>query len=129
MANSHTRLHPEHGLNPTIAVCAWCDEDTGEIALLGATYRGKAPQRMVVNDHPCATCEGQMAQGITFLERAANGQPTGRWCVVREEAVRAMVDVSTPDGQSKLDTVLRRRKAQVDTELYAHIIAACSGQE
>lgn len=51
------RLHPEHGLNPTLCTCFWCGEDTGEIALLGATYNGEAPMHMVLNYEPCAACK------------------------------------------------------------------------
>ena len=51
------RLHPEHGLNPTLCTCFWCGEDTGEIALLGATYNGEAPMHLVLNYEPCAACK------------------------------------------------------------------------
>ena len=40
MSNS-IRLHKEHSLNPTLCTCFYCGKETGEIALLGASYGGR----------------------------------------------------------------------------------------
>lgn len=61
------RLHPEHGLNPTMSQCAFCGEDKGEIALLGAAYPGKAPMHMVVDVHPCDRCQKLLDEGKVGL--------------------------------------------------------------
>lgn len=96
---SNIRLHPEHGLNPALCTCFWCGESTGEIALLGASYAGKAPMHMVVNYEPCKACMEQFSKGITLIEVTNTpnkpGQPpitgshypTGRIAVLSEECI------------------------------------------
>lgn len=112
------RLHPEHGVNPTMPVCAWCGEPTGEIVLLGAAYKGRAPMHMQLNDEPCAKCREGMAQGITFIEHVSEGSAkrTGRWCVVTEEAVRRIVT-----DADKLAEVLKKRACNVTPETSAYL--------
>ena len=118
MSKGSIRLHPKHGLNPTMPVCFWCGQDTGEVALLGAAYKDEAPRRMVIGQNPCEKCKAQMAQGITFMEVTENREYTGRWCVITEDAVRRMVNTDTPGGQQLLDDTLRLRKAHIDTALF-----------
>lgn len=65
------RLHPKHGLNPTMPVCIWCGQDTGEIVLLGAAYEGEAPHRMVMNAEPCDSCREAWEGGV-MLALASN---------------------------------------------------------
>ena len=98
------RLHPEHGINPTIGVCFWCGKDDGTIALLGASCEGEAPMRSILSYEPCAACKKQMRRGILCIEidrarfpdRAPlnkadrDSVPTGRWCVVKREAAERM---------------------------------------
>jgi hypothetical protein len=121
------RLHPEHGLNPTLAVCFWCGKDRGEIALLGAAYKGEAPMHMVLDYEPCAACKAGMAGGITFVECSPAGDkrrpiakrdgkeiaPTGRWLVVKAEAIERMG--LEPE---LLAGILEHRKAYVDPEAF-----------
>lgn len=108
------RLHPKHGVNPTMPVCAWCGEPTGEIALLGAAYKGKAPMHMRLNDDPCAKCLESMAQGITFIERVREGskERTGRWCVLRREGVQRMLE-----GWVGLADVLKSGRCNIAPEM------------
>jgi hypothetical protein len=96
---SSIRLHPEHGVNPTVTVCFFCNKDTG-VALLGAGFKGRAPHRMVMNYEPCEECQANMAKGITLIEATEQpnhaGQPelqkgvypTGRWAVITEDAAK-----------------------------------------
>lgn len=56
MGKNDITLHKEHGLNPTLAVCIVCGEPTGEIAILGAAYKGKAPTYAAVSPFPCDKC-------------------------------------------------------------------------
>lgn len=108
------RLHPQHGLNPTIPVCWWCGKEKNEVVLLGAAYRGEAPMRVIVDRNPCPTCEGHMAQGITLIEATNRDEPepTGRWCVITEDAARHAFTSDT------LDNVLRVRKAYLDPKAW-----------
>lgn len=119
MAKGDIRLHPKHGLNPTMPVCFWCGEETGEVALLGAAYKDEAPRRMVIGQNPCDKCKEKMALGITFAE--ATGHPpqyTGRWCVVTEDAVKRMIN-----EPAMLADVLRLRRANVEPAVFAMLTA------
>jgi len=87
------RLHPKHGLNPTMPVCFCCGQDTGEIALLGAAYKGEAPHRMVMDKAPCKKCQDLMTRGVILIEtrdgeEGENPYRTGYMTVVTVEAAR-----------------------------------------
>lgn len=96
---SSVKLHTNYGLNPTIPQCFWCGKDRNEVALLGASYKGEAPMHMIIDYEPCDTCREMMSSGIAFIEatealgaedrkKSLHGfLPTGRWVVVRREAV------------------------------------------
>ena len=98
------RLSEKHGVNPSMSVCFWCGEDDGTILLLGKinrTIRGvsdpEAPRRMVASREPCADCQAKMVLGVTFIEvdivegnEPSMDNATGRWWVLREEAVDRM---------------------------------------
>ena len=45
--SNQIRLHKQFGLNPTLSTCFYCGQETGEIALLGASYDGEAPMNLV----------------------------------------------------------------------------------
>lgn len=96
MSKDSIRLHKKHGLNPTIPVCFFCGKEKGEIALLGAAYKEKAPRNMVVDRQPCEECASWMKQGVIFIETqdGQEGQDllrTGRMAVLKEGWVeRAM---------------------------------------
>lgn len=69
---SSIKLHPEHGLNPTVVVCFWCGADHG-LALLGAAYRGEAPRRMAMDYNPCEKCKARFEQGIVLVGVTEHG--------------------------------------------------------
>lgn len=115
------RLHPKHGVNPTIPTCFYCGEDKNEIALLGAAYRGEAPMKGVVLDQkPCDKCAGYMKQGVILIsvKDGEDGKPnpyrTGGWAVIKDEAIRRMVQ---PDDLA--ETIIARRAAFVPDEAWA----------
>lgn len=95
---SSIRIHPEFGMNPTMPVCRWCDQPTGQIALLGASYEKEAPMHMVLNDNPCDKCKANMAQGLTIIEMPEGyagkslAERTGRWCVMSWEGAEHMLN-------------------------------------
>ena len=62
------RLHKEHGVNPTIPICFFCEQPKGDVVLLGATYKGKAPMHMLFDYLPCDDCREKFKQGILFIE-------------------------------------------------------------
>ena len=98
---SSIRLSKKHGLNPTLGVCFFCGEDTGELALLGALKGdAEAPKRMVLNYTPCEKCKEMWQKGVPVIEATLNDNgnppisktpdgeayPTGRMCVILKEA-------------------------------------------
>lgn len=93
------RLSPKHGVNPSIAVCFYCGEDTGEIILAGLMRGGDraAPRSAVWNKVPCPKCTASMTQGVMLIEAdeakttdEQNPHRTGHMAVITEEAVRRM---------------------------------------
>lgn len=98
------KLSPKHGLNPTIPVCFFCGESKNEVALLGQIgdrRKGEdleAPMKMILDFEPCDECNKKFAQGVLLIEVttspeyigmpiAENAYPTGRYVVVKPEAL------------------------------------------
>lgn len=70
-------LSPKHGVNPCMPVCAFCGEDTGEIALLGKLKGdAEAPMRAIINWNPCKKCQENWSKGAALL-RVTNTPPPG----------------------------------------------------
>jgi hypothetical protein len=97
MSNS-LRLHPKYGVNPTVVICYWCGKERGDLALLGAAYKGEAPRNMCLDYEPCEECRTKMSLGVVIIEVADSPRsekqialqegayPTGRWVVMTREA-------------------------------------------
>lgn len=103
MSNS-IKLSPKHGLNPCMPVCFFCGETKNEIALLGRIGDGRkgedieAPMKAVLDYVPCEECQKKFAEGVLLIEVtnsptyigmpiAENAYPTGRYVVVKPEAL------------------------------------------
>lgn len=83
-------LHRQYGLNPTLSTCFYCGKETGEIALLGAHYKGEAPKHMCTSIEPCAECKAKYKDYVLLVEaETLNGKPnpTGRWLAIKKEYV------------------------------------------
>lgn len=88
-------VSPNHGLNPSIAVCMFCGKDKGVVALGKLKGDAKAPKRAIYDYEPCEECAEKMKQGVTVIEvtKTNNGTapiqpgawPTGRWCVISKD--------------------------------------------
>ena len=98
MTNS-IKLHKEYGLNPTIRTCFYCGKETGEIMLLGANYKGKAPMHMCTSIEPCKECKEKYKDYVLLVEatetqesawgsKSVQPQPTGRWLAIKKEFVK-----------------------------------------
>ena len=100
MMSKSIKLSPQHGLNPTIPVCFFCGKDKNEIVLLGKINRedDEAPMKMIVDFEPCEECKKKFAEGVLLIEVtqspeyigmpiAENAYPTGRYVVVKPEAL------------------------------------------
>jgi hypothetical protein len=139
------RLHKQHGVNPTIPVCLWCQKDKNELVLLGANYKGKAPMRMVMDYAPCDECIENRKLGI-FVAVVTDKQPhdgmapinpnkgnyvghvdlypTGTWCVVKDQALDGLLD----DGPMK-DQAIKTRGMYIDQEVYDLYFAPAVAQQ
>lgn len=93
-------LHPKYGLNPTIAVCVVCKEETGEIALLGRSYKDEAPREMVISFEPCSKCrEKYLQKGVLLLEVPEDGVITGRLYIISNKLFEAAFTVDIPKAK------------------------------
>ena len=72
MAKDSIELSPKYGLNPTIKMCFYCGEESGEIAIMGRIREkganGKpvkdsdieAPRQMLLDYQPCEKCKEKL---------------------------------------------------------------------
>ena len=128
------RLSEKHGLNPTLEVCFFCGEETGELALLGKLKGDKeAPKRMVLHYDPCEKCKKKWADGVALIAVvteqpedkrppivAANDEhpalyPTGNFAVIKPEAAEEAFHIekgikATLIEQTVLDRILSQAK-------------------
>ena len=120
---SRITLHPEHGVNPSLEVCFWCGEAMG-VALLGRNGGKEAPREICTGYAPCDKCKETMTQGAALFEAntfpnwddqpaLAGGYPTGRWSVVKREAV------STIFTDPAAAQILEAGKAFLEPKVYA----------
>lgn len=66
--NNSIRLSPKYGVNPTMPLCFFCGQPTGEIALLGMLKKDvEAPKYMLLNYEPCDKCKEARKQGVTRI--------------------------------------------------------------
>lgn len=125
-------LHRKFGLCPTMPICFWCDQEKGEIALLGNKWKSQTeepPKHMVLDYEPCDTCKANRDKGIVLMEATKEPMvlhqppirehppiyPTGRWAVVTEEFVTRIFDAEMAKG------ALEHRGALVDPEAAAKL--------
>ena len=123
------RIHPEHGLNPTMGVCFWCGQTDGTIAMLGASYQGEAPHKMVLDYEPCDACREKMERGIACFQvfdgvtghdnppldkKNPHSIPTGRWAVVTRDAAERWL----ADDPDLLKATLNSGRILVGEELW-----------
>jgi hypothetical protein len=118
------RLSPKHGINPSLAVCFFCQKDRGDIILPGLMKGDtEAPRRAVWDKVPCDECKGYMSQGIIFISVDArlstdqdNPYRSGGWCVLTEDAVKRMLK---PGDMRK--SILKSRVAFIPDEVWDSI--------
>jgi hypothetical protein len=101
------RLHKLWGLNPTIPVCIVCGKEKGEVALLGAAYKERAPMHMIIDVEPCPDCrEKFLKTGVMIVEAEedrygdpkAKIKPNGNMVIVKAEAFPHIFNGPVPEG-------------------------------
>ena len=99
---SGIKLSPKYGVNPCIPMCFFCGNEKNEVALLGKLGGRnedlEAPRKAVLDYTPCEECQKKFAEGVLLVEVtnsptyigfpiAENAYPTGRYIVVKPEAL------------------------------------------
>lgn len=97
---SNIKISEKHGVNPCMVICFFCQEETGEVALLGRLPNGaEAPKKAFLSYEPCPSCKEEFAKGVLIIEvvtqqygevRAiqAGAYPTGNYWVVNKDALQ-----------------------------------------
>jgi hypothetical protein len=92
------KLSPQHGINPAIPVCFFCNMPKAEIILAGKLPGDvEAPRNAVWDKQPCRRCQSIMEQAIILIsidekltKDSSNPYRTGGWLAIKEEAVKRM---------------------------------------
>lgn len=125
---SSIRVSEKHGVNPSLDTCFWCGGDAGIVLFGRLKDDAEAPRRVCSGYAPCSKCQEMRAMGITIIAlepKAYNGDkpeitpgfvPTGRWSVLKEEAVIRILN------QPLLDQVLKTRAVYMLEEEYRKLI-------
>ena len=87
MAKDSIELSPKYGLNPTIKMCFYCGEESGEIAIMGRIrekgtdgrpVRGsdvEAPKHMFLDYQPCEKCKEKLKDRfLVYRTEPADGR-------------------------------------------------------
>lgn len=117
---SRIPLSPNHGLNPSIAQCYFCGEDTGEIILAGRMKGAdqEAPRHAVWHKNPCPKCQEYMKQGVILIGCLNEPKPgkeperSGHFLVVTDDWIKRMIQ-----SQTLQEHILKARVAFVPKEL------------
>lgn len=124
------KLSKQHGVNPTEAVCFFCDKTKGRAFLGKLKGDAKAPRRLLLDYEPCDECAEKFKQGILWIEAsptpiapnqapiAEGAYPTGRWAVTKEDVLDKLAQATSANAKQFVDTVRERRKAVIDIPLF-----------
>lgn len=114
------RVSQKHGVNPSVDHCFWCGADIG-VALLGQLPNdAQAPRDICTSYDPCLDCQSKMALGVTVVEvDPATKHPTGKWCVITEEAARRLFE-NTP----LVEKILSVKRVSMAPETYGPVFGA-----
>ena len=111
------RLHPKHGVNPTVPICMFCGKDKSQVVLLGAAYKGEAPMHMLLDADPCEECQKKASEYVFLAEAevSAEGKPrfTGRGAMVRRSIVTMLFK---PEAMAR--DILAQGRALIEPEAY-----------
>jgi hypothetical protein len=90
------RVSPQHGVNPAIPLCFFCNQEKNEVILAGHMKGDvEAPRNAVWDKQPCDKCREWMKQGIILIsvrngESGDNPYRTGNWIVVKDDLIEHM---------------------------------------
>lgn len=129
------RIDEEHGLNPSLDLCFYCNESKG-VALMGKLTKktreglkeagitdggAEAPRQIVIDKEPCDKCKGYMEQGVLLISVDESKSPdmenpwrTGGWIVVKDEVIQRM----GIHPRSLEEAILRKRVCFMPDEVW-----------
>ena len=126
------RISEKHGVNPSMGQCFWCGGDDGTILLVGRLPGDKeAPRRIFHSYDPCDECKTNMALGIALVEarefenfdrqpliqkQPNEVYPTGRWIVMKPEAVNRVFH------GIDMEAIAKHKKVFIDPEAFERIL-------
>ena len=129
-------LDPTHGVNPSTACCFFCNEakvlvlwgrltqkqrTSFEEAGVPLGQDGGAPRNIMLDHEPCGRCKEYMKQGVILIsvrepipgDDPNNPYRTGRWVVIKEEAIRQIVQ-----PKELADSIVEKRMAFVPDDAW-----------
>lgn len=103
-------------------LCFWCGDATDLLLFGPARTEGKKAFKLrqlatterwpeTLTQNPCQSCSEILGRGICFVEADADAQPTGRWWLLPERAVRTLVRFD-----SLADEIVTRKKTLIVRE-------------
>lgn len=113
------RISQKYGVNPTIPLCFFCNEPKNELILAGRLPGDQeAPKNKVWDNAPCDKCKGYQKIGVILIsvrdgEEGTNPYRTGGWVVLKDDAVRRLVQ-----PQELADEIIRKRVAFVPDQAW-----------
>jgi len=115
-------LSPKHGLNPSLGLCYYCNEEDGTVVLPGKSRRGdeESPRKAVWSLDPCKKCGDYMKQGVILISvrdgetKTKNPYRTGKWVVIKESGVDRL-----PIHHEVIKRLLQSRYSFVEDTVWA----------
>lgn len=135
---SHILLSAQHGVNPGLENCFYCNEPKGVILFGAIGYGskkhkmiqsagldigrdGEAPNGLITDMEPCQKCQDYMKQGVILIstkepqneDDQRNPYRTGGWVVVRDDFIKRVVN-----PKQLADEILKKRVAFIPDEAW-----------
>lgn len=104
------QLSERHGVNPSVVLCFYCNESMGVVLLGKLKGDVEAPRQGVFDHTPCDTCKERMEMGVLLIsvrdgdENKDNPYRTGGWVIIKDEAIRRMIET-----EELVNSIIKRR--------------------
>lgn len=91
---SHIVLSPQHGVNPSLELCFWCQKERGLVLFGRLKGDVEAPRKVTINKEPCDECKGHMEKGIVLISTRDPAPSRSHKCLSCQHGWRARVEKS-----------------------------------
>jgi len=107
--------------------CFYCEKEKEDIVLLGKLKcDDKISMYGIYEYEPCDKCKKNMDKGITFLAVDNNLNPTGKYCVVKEETIDKMIHDYTLKEEIKKVRKCKISPEEFDDLFYFDLSEECT---